>query len=185
MKRSAGLMIVLVASVGAGACAPMIGRPMFGAPMYGQPPVVAQPYQPPALGRWDQVMSLKPNFVIEVLAADGTTQAGRFIRADVQSLRFQANANEVNLRREDVIRVDLLAVPHAGATDAQEIATGAAKGALTMAGAMAAIPFLISGKVWVPPARFWAAGAVVGGIDAAQRNRYERQPRTIYVASRF
>ena len=152
--------------------------------MYGRPaPAVAHAYEPSPLGRWDQVMYLKPNFVIGVLAADGTTQVGRFIRADIRSLRFQANAAELNLRREDVIRVDLLALPDAGQSDAEEIAIGAAKGAAAMAGVMAAIPFLVTGKVWVPPARFWGAGAVAGGIDAAQRNRYERRPRTIYIAS--
>jgi hypothetical protein len=137
---------------------------------------------PSPVGRWDEVMALRPNWIIDVLDAEGDTHTGRFVRASVRSLRLVKSGGELELPRREVVRVDLLHAQDTPGTTAREIGTGAAAGAATMAGGAMLIPFLLTGKVFLPPARFLAAGAVLGGVTAAGELRHERRPRTVYVA---
>jgi hypothetical protein len=160
--------VLTIAALSSGACAPML---MGGG--YAQ--------QPPALGRWDQVMTLRPNWIVEVLDAEGVMHNGRFIRASVRTLRISTSAGEIELPRADVIRVELLDAQD-GADTGKNVAVGAATGALALGGGMALIPYLATGKVILPPARFFGLGAAMGAVDAAQRDRHGRRPRTVYIA---
>ena len=182
MNKTA-LTALLLAGVVSGACAPMYGAPMMaGRTMYAPPPRPNAPVvQATPFGRWDEVMALRPNWIVEVLDAEGTTHTGRFVRASVRSLKFVTIGGEFELPRPEVIRVDLLQAEDASGT-AKEVAAGAATGAISMAGAIAVVPFLMTGKFYAPPARFWAFGAALGGIKAAQQARAAREPRTVYVA---
>jgi hypothetical protein len=182
MKR-AMLIAVIFAAGASGACAPILGAPMMGRGMYTPPPrptVSAAPTSP--FGRWDEVMSLRSNWIVEVLDAEGFTHTGRFVRASLHSLKFVTTGGEHELARPDVIRVDLIQADDGPGTTAKEVGLGAAAGAAGMAGAMALVPFLAAGKLIVPPARFWATGALLGGAKAAQAGREARRPRTIYLA---
>lgn len=181
MTRTAALMAMLMATFGSGACAPMMRGPMYGPGMFGPPARPAIVQASPA-GRWDEVMSLRPNWIIDILDAEGTMHTGRFVKASVKSLRFVTSSGEIELVRRDVIRVDLIHAEDGPGTTAKEVGIGAASGAASMAGAMALIPFLATGKLFAPPPRFWATGAVIGGLHAAQRAQSNRRPRTIYVA---
>jgi hypothetical protein len=185
MIRMAKILMVLSAALATGACAPMLGGAMaagrYGRPMYGPPPPPAYVTQP-SLNRWDQVMSLRPNWVIEVLDSEGRTHNGRFIRASVKVLLFSTSTGETELARQDVVRVDLLDAQATDGDAGKDVALGAATGALAMGGGMTLIPYLLTGKVIVPPARFFVVGGAMGAVGALQRQDLDRRPRTIYVA---
>lgn len=183
MKR-AMLIALLFAAVASGACAPLLGAPMMGRGMYAPPPrpPAASAAPTPPFGRWDEVMSLRQNWIVEVLDAEGVTHTGRFVRASLHSLKFVTTGGEQEVIRRDVIRVDLIQADDGPGTTAKEVGLGAAAGAASMAGAMALVPFLATGKLMLPPARYWAAGAALGGVQAAQAGREARRPRTIYLA---
>lgn len=93
--------------------------------------------------------------------------------------RLQVNGSAVELPREQVMRVDV--TPRAGGVAGQDVAVDAARGAASLGGLMMAIPYLITGDVHVPPARFWGLGAVLGAADAVQ-GRAESRERTVYVS---
>lgn len=179
MKRVAGLAFVMAMAVGTAGCAPMLARGMFAHPRHarGGP----APEMPP-IGRWDQVMSLRPGVTIALLLADGTTREGQFVKASVRSVAFVAESGEAQLSREDVIRVDLVRGLPTGRDTAKAVAIGAAQGALLAGASVAAIPYLLSGDFWLPPARIWGFGAVAGGLRAGQADARERMPRTLYIA---
>jgi hypothetical protein len=179
MARMAALA-VLMASVVVSGCAPMYGRPMFG-PVSGASRAHRVPYEPPPIGRWDAVMSLAPDSVIEVLAADGTTHIAQFVKASLASIALVENGAPAALPRAEVVRVTLL--PGVRTADGvQNAAAGAAKGAAAAGVGIALVPYLMTGHVWVPPARFWGTGAVLGAADAITRQRDSRRPRTVYIA---
>ena len=184
MSAMAKTVVVLIAALTTGACAPLMGGAIaagrYGRPMFGPPPPPA--YQQPSLNRWDQVMSLRSNWIIEVLDAEGQSHNGRFIRASVKVLRFSTNAGEVELAKQDVVRVDLLDAQTSGGDAGTKVAVGAASGALVTGAGIALIPYLLTGKVIVPPARFFVAGAAMGAAGALQQQHHDRRPRTIYVA---
>jgi hypothetical protein len=127
-------------------------------------------------------MSLRPNWIVEVLDSDGYTHTGRFVRASLQSLRFVTTGGEHEIARRDVIRVDLIHVEDAAGATAKDVTLGAAAGAVGMAAPTALLSFLFSGKLTLPPAPYLAAGALAGGVTAAERGRQARRPRMIYVA---
>ena len=184
MKRLIGIAVLVAVALASGACAPMLAGPMggmYGRPMFGAPRPPAYVAEP-NLNRWDQVMSLGTNWVIEILAADGTTHQGRFVRASVKTLHFVTHEGPQELSKGDVIRVDLLDA-QGGADTGKDVAVGAVTGAAATGGSLMLIPFLLTGKVVAPRARLWAFGAAVGAVGAVQRDRHDRRPRTVYVAS--
>lgn len=182
MKRV--MLLGLVFATGTcGACAPILGAPMMGPARYAPPPkpsAVAAPAPP--FGRWDEVMSLRPNWIVEVLDSAGYTHTGRFVRASLQTLKFVTTGGEHEIARGDVIRVDLIQAEVTPGTTAKEVGLGAAVGAVGTAAATALLPFLFSGKVMLPPAPYLGLAAVAGGVTAAERGREARRPRTIYLA---
>ncbi|HXG55208.1 MAG TPA: hypothetical protein VNJ03_07480 [Vicinamibacterales bacterium] len=179
MKRVIGLAVVMAVSVGTTGCAPMLAAGMFAHPRQarGGP----APAMPP-IGRWDQVMSLRPGATIAMLTADGTTRAGQFVKASVRSVAFVAESGEIELPREEIIRVDLVRALPSGHRTAKTVVTGAAQGALLAGASVAALPYLLTGNLWLPPARIWGFGAVAGGLKAGQGDAHERMPRTVYIA---
>lgn len=182
MKRAAGLVAVMMAALTVGACAPMYGRPIFGAsPMYPAARAVRPMYEPSPIGRWDAVMTLAPNAILEVLDADGTTHTARFVKASVSALAVIEDGAQTSMPRASVVRVVLLpALRHDDAV--KEAAGSAAAGALTAGVGMALIPYLATGQVWIPPARFWGTGAVMGGASAIARQKQAQNPRIVYLA---
>lgn len=180
MKRSVGLVMVLTASVLAGACAPMaMYGPMAGSALARRAP--RAPYEPSPIGRWDSVMSLGPNAVVEVLDAEGRTHVAQFVRASVVALMLVENGEPASMPRAEVVRVTLL--PSRKADAVKEVVTGAAGGAAAAGVGVALIPYLFTGRVWLPPARIWGVGAVAGAADALGKQKAEQHPRTVYVAA--
>jgi hypothetical protein len=150
-------------------------------PMYGIRPVsyrarmmMAPAPQPSPVGRWDNVMMLEAGTPIVVLQMDGTRTQGRFHSASPSILRLEAAEAAAQIAATDVVRVDRL--PHFGQSARDETARGAAVGL----GAVGVLG-LLAGQA--PPARYWAAGALVGGYAGAQAQMAAVGPGTIYVVS--
>ena len=182
MKRLM-LFTVLVAAGPPPACAPILSAPMMSPARYGPPPRSSAIGAPPSpFGRWDEVMGLRQNWIIEVLDSEGYSHTGRFLRASLRTLKFVTSGGEYEIARQDVIRVDLIQAENGAGANAKEVGLGAAAGAASIAASTALLPFLFSGKVFLPPPQVLAVGAVAGGITAAERGREARRPRTIYLA---
>lgn len=177
MRHGFRLALVLLASMSAAGCAPLLVGPQT----YGRPrAAMVQPLPP--VGRWDLVMSLQPSWLIAVIEANGTTHTGRFLAADGDGLSVVVRGSEISVPRVEVMRVDLVQTLPAGARTGKRIAAGAAAGSLAMVAALQIVPLAFAGKLWMPPAKVWVAGAALGAGDAALRDAAERYPRTIYVA---
>jgi hypothetical protein len=165
------------------ACVPMYGGPaMRGGPAaylshppaYG--PSIPVPGAPVAVGRWDNVMMLPYGAAIEVLSADGQRTSARFVAATTAFVRVQSVSGEAEIPAESVVRIDRWV---GGPEGTQSVARDAARGAAVGAGAIGVLGLLV-GRM--PPARTFAAGAIVGGYDNAQTGRALRQSVTIYLA---
>lgn len=181
MTRPTSLPIVAVlAALSTGACAPLLHNPGFGYPRpYAQRPAAVQ--QDIVTGRWDRVIALAPGATLAVMTTDGDVHVGRFVKAGLQWLSVAVDGAPRELARADVMRIDLVSAPvERGGGD--EVMRGAAVGAATMGGAMMVVPFLATGDVWVPPARFWGFGAALGAIGAVQKRKLEARDRTVYLA---
>src|SRR5687767_3368609 len=180
MDRIVKIVIVFAAALSCGACAPLMGGAIaagrYGRPMHAPPPPAYM--QQPSLNRWDQVMSLRPNWIIEVLDTEGRLHTGRFVRASVKVLLFSTNAGEMELTRQEVVRLDLLDAQTSEGDTGKAVAAGAAKGALATGAGVALIPYLLTGNVIVPPARFFVVGAALGAAGALQRQDLDRRART-------
>lgn len=172
-------IVVLLAAVLTTACSPLLAPP-FGPSGFRTAARYHRP-EPPVIGRWDNVVGIRPGTAVGIVVADGSVRTGTFIKAALRSLQLQVDGGTQELARADVLRVDVLA-DRAGTGTAGEIAAGAAKGALGLGGVLMAIPYLATGDVIVPPARFWGLGAVVGGLDAAEKRRAQTGERTVYIA---
>ena len=183
MKRPVLIAVVFAAGASSG-CASMLGAPMMGPGMYAPPPRPSAIAAPPtsALGRWDQVMSLRPNWIVDVLDSDGYTHTGRFVRASVHTLTFVTTGGEHEMARAEVIKVDLIQAENESGATAKEVGLGAAAGTVSIAASTALLPFLFCGKLFLPPPQVLAVGAVAGGMTAVGRGREARRPRTIYLA---
>lgn len=179
-------LLVLLAVVGTTGCAPMLYGPGRMVPPHGLFAPPARPAVGPGspwasvVGRWDNVVGLNSNALVGIVTADGTLRAGRFVRAGSGFVRLLESGVEVELPRADVARLDLL--KSAEPIDGGELVRDAARGAALTGGLMMAVPYLITGRVYVPPARFWAAGAVAGGVASYQLQRFGRAERTVYIS---
>jgi hypothetical protein len=178
--------LILLAVAGTAGCAPMLYGPGHMGPPRG---VFAPPSRPMAahgspwesvVGRWDNVVALNPTAPVGIVTADGTLRAGRFLRAGTSFVRILENGVEVDLPRGDVARLDLL--KSAEGIDSAAVVRDAARGAAITGGLMMAVPYLITGRVYVPPARLWVAGAVAGGAASYQQQRFARAERTVYIS---
>lgn len=189
MKKIAVLMILASAAAG---CAPMLhgaGGTYPGAmypggmyPPFAPRQIPTTPDSPWAgiVGRWDNLLALGPTAVLGIITADGATRIGRYAGAGSQLLRIVEDGQEIELARKDVARVDLLAAPKG--IDEGAVALDAVKGALTVGGVMALVPYLATGKLHLPPGRFWAFGGVVGGVMSVERQKLQNRARTLYVS---
>ena len=132
-------------------------------------------------GRWDNVIALAPGANLAVMTIDGDVHVGRFVKAGLQWLSLAVDGTARELSRADVMRIEL--VSGSGSRGgADDVMRGAATGAAAVGGAMMLVPYLVSGDVWVPPARFWGFGAALGAIGAVQRKKLEAHDRTVYLA---
>lgn len=186
MKRLAGMGLILLVSVLATGCGPIVTGALAGAGPLRPRGVPTQPYQPPPIGRWDAVMSLARSSMIGVLTTDGTTHTAVFVAATVDSLILAGRDRSVSIPRQEIVRIDLVRAPGRATSVAKAAAAGALTGAAVAGVGVALIPFSASGELWLPPARVWGVGALVGaayGIAGALTNpNEEARPRTIYIA---
>jgi hypothetical protein len=165
------------------ACVPMYGGPAMRGmppaylshpPAYG--PSIPVAGAPAAVGRWDNVMMLPYGAAIEVLSADGQRTSASFVAATTAFVRVQSVAGEAEIPAEAVVRIDRWL---GGPEGTRSVTRDAARGAAVEAGAIGVIGLLV-GRM--PPARTFAAGAIVGGYDNAQAGRALRQAVIIYLA---
>ena len=178
MKRLLATGSLLVVTMTASGCAAALSPQLFPAP-YRQP---AQGYVVPPIGRWDQVISLEPRLLISVWRSSGAQQTGRFVTADLDTLQMFVQGSDVTIPRDDIMRLDLVQTLPGGRRSRKRIATGAALGAIKMAAVFQIIPLAFAAKLWLPPPGVWLAGAALGGWEAAERDRADRRPRTLYIA---
>jgi hypothetical protein len=186
MNRLLGVGVILLVAVLAAGCGPMYTGALIGAGPVRPGAVPTRPYQPPPIGRWDAVMSLGTSSLISVLTTDGSTRTALFVGATVDSLILAGRDAKVAIPRLDVVRIDLMRAPGRAKSLVKNAAAGALTGAAVAGIGVALIPFSASGEVWLPPARVWGVGALVGagyGIAGALTNPNEDgRPRTIYIA---
>lgn len=178
MKRA--MLIAMIFAAGAsGACAQVLGAPAI------RPQSSAKRNEHDAtrfspVGRWDQVLYLRPNWVIEVIDTNTSVLKGRFVRADVSSLTLVTSEGEREINRRDVSRVALIAAPDHDKP--KKITKHAIVGAIVLAAGISLVPAIKGGKIWVPPVSVWALGAAYGGASSAIALAVEGRSRTIYVA---
>ena len=174
--------VVLFAAAGASGCSAVLG-PYAGA--YGRYPArhhAPVPYADPeaaARGRWDHVMRLKRGATIDVLTADGVGFVSQIAGADAYSLFVLVNGIEEQIRRADVVRVDLVDLP---GNEVAAVAKRSAAGALLGLGAMALVGGVIGGPAWPPPGVMLRTGAAVGGVAGAEAELARRRGRLVYLA---
>ena len=171
-------VLVIVAVVGSSGCAQVLGAPDYGSGT-GRPG--EHDYlRTSVVSRWDRVMSLSPNWKIEVVDGNAVTETGRFVRASPWSVTLLAAAGEREIARDDVIRINLVGTDDRSAK--HRLAAGAAWGALVYGLSMSLIPSAGGGKLWAAPPKVWAGGAAIGVIQMTGQIASDRRRRTIYVA---
>ena len=164
-----------VPAYGPGAMRMMPSFP-YGPPVYG-PAMPVAPQSVP-IGRWDNVMMLPGGAALDVLTTDGGRTAGTFISATYTILRVQVpDAREVQIAASDVVRIDRW---FGGPQGAPSATRDAAKGAAVGAGAVGVLG-LLAGRL--PPARVFAAGAIVGAYQNEETARAYRHSVIVYLAA--
>ncbi len=177
MRRRFLAGIALAAALAHTACAPLL------APLaHGSRRSLPLQFELPPIGRWDQVLSLEPALMVTVLTSNGDSHTGRFLAADRDTVRLVVHGFEVMVARDDVMRLDLAQRLPVGERTAKRIATGAVGGSLATVLPLQLVCLAFGGKLCNPGARLWFGGAIAGAAGAAARDRYERRPRTIYIA---
>ena len=125
------------------------------------------------IGRWDNVMMSAVGSPLMVLMVNGTTASGTVVSATSDGLRLRVASGEVDLAAAEVIRVDRLAGGPRG------VVKDGARGAAFGAGVLGVLGLIIG---HVPPARLFAAGAIVGAHQNVQRGGLAAGATTIYLA---
>lgn len=150
------------------------GRPMVN-PYAMRTPVMA----PLPIGRWDIVMRLPVESIIDIVTSDGVPHVGAVAGSDAQTVVLREAGQESRIARSDVIRIDLVDI---AGSETGAVAVGAAKGALLGAGAAALVGAVIGGAAWPPRGPFLrgsiALGAVAGGAAVLE----QRRGRMIYLS---
>jgi hypothetical protein len=162
------------------ACAPLpyaMGRypgPHARVHPYPYRPAPAEAPAASVVGRWDNVMLLPVGTPVQVLTFDGRKPEGQLTWADAATLRLQTASGEYAVAVEDVMRVDRLPLPAS-----RDYGKAAARGAAAGAGVVGVLGLLVG---QMPPARVFAAGAVMGAGATVQDASYLRGPVMIYLA---
>jgi hypothetical protein len=174
MKR---LVLLLPVILFAGGCAyPAPSYPGgFGGPYSMRPRTYGPQVNlgPLPIGRWDNVMMTAVGTPLFVLMMNGSTASGDVVSASVDTLRLHVASGEVELAASEVMRVDRMS--GVGRNAVKDGARGAALGA-GVVGVMA----LIAGQA--PPARVFAAGAIIGAEQNLEATASGRGATTIYLA---
>ena len=126
------------------------------------------------VGRWDNVMLLPAGTPVQVLMMDGRKAGGEVMSADATTLRMLAVSGQVDLAAAEVMRVDRLPL-----SQSREYREAASRGAAWGAGAVGLIGLLVG---HMPPARMFAAGAIMGAAQSAENLSLVRGPVMIYLA---
>jgi hypothetical protein len=170
------LSIVPLIGLVAGCACPVQSLPGAYAgqrPMYPRAPGPQFNLASLPVGRWDNVMMTAVGTPLLVLMMNGTTATGDVIAATNDTLRLRVASGEVTFAAAGVMRVDRLS---AGARSAvKDGVRGAAFGA-GVVGVLA----LIAGQA--PPARVFAAGAIIGAEQNVEFGSLARGATTIYLA---
>jgi hypothetical protein len=140
-------------------------------PVHHQPMPIQSAVLP--IGRWDNVMMLALESTVQVLMADGAVATGAVIGASTASLRIRVASGDIDVAAANVMRVDRLKSPGAGAV--RDGVEGAAWGA-----GVVGVAGLILGRM--PPPRLFAAGAIIGANHSIQYGRLGADAVTVYVS---
>jgi len=174
-------MVLLVAAmvVSAGCSTLMVprGYQPGGYHPYRSPRSAAPDYVP--VGRWDTVMRLPKETVIDVLTRDGRATVGGFVDADEQYVRVRLGDADIPLSRLDVVRIDLVELP--GSTT-RAVARRAAGGAILGAAGAVLLAGVIGGDAWPPPGALVRAGVAGGALVGGEAELSQRRSRLIYLA---
>jgi hypothetical protein len=170
------LLIVPLIGLTAGCAYPVQSLPGAYAgqrPMYPRAPGPQFNLASLPIGRWDNVMMTAVGTSLLVLMMNGTTATGEVVAATNDTLRLRVASGEATFAAADVMRVDRLS---GGArSGVKDGARGAAFGA-GVVGVLA----LIAGQA--PPARVFAAGAIIGAEQNVEFGSLARGATTIYLA---
>jgi len=176
------LLSIIPLAMGAASCVPMYGA--YAPPSGYAPAPYRAPYQPTPIanpgpgpiGRWTNVMMLTRGAEIAVVTDEGRLTTGNFLAATDAFVRVVARAGEIEIPAASVVRVDLMRGGRS--TIARDALSGGALGA-----GFVGLLGLAGGRM--PPARVFAAGAILAGYETAEFGRQvnARSSVTIYVAS--
>lgn len=173
MKR---LILVLPLIVVLGGCAyPTSSVSSAYRPQY---PMRPAPYGPQLnlaslpVGRWDNVMMTAVGTPLFVLMMDGHMASGEIVSATSDALRLHVASGEVELLASEVMRVDRVATN-------RDVVRDGARGAAFGAGVVGVLGLIVG---HVPPARLFAAGAIVGANQNVQDSLAAHRATTIYLA---
>jgi hypothetical protein len=174
------LLSIIPLAISAASCVPIYGA--YAPPAGYAPAAPRAPYQPMPIvnpgpmDRWTNVMLLTRGAEIAVVTDEGQLTTGNFLAATSTFVRMVARAGEIEIPAASVVRVDLMRGGRS--TVARDAAAGGAFGA-----GVVGLLGLAGGQM--PPARLFAAGAILGAYESAAWGRQvnSRSSVTIYVAS--
>ena len=159
------LLMILVVAVSSTACAPVYGIP---ARSYPRPAPAALAVD--VTGRWDNVMMLPPGARVHVLLMDGARVEGPIVSAASGAVKLAVAAGEVEIAADRVARIDRTAGSDGIGRGLSDAAHGAG---------LVGVLGLLAGRV--PPARVFAAGAILGAEGSIHAG-VAITPQTIYVS---
>jgi hypothetical protein len=183
MKKHVFFLGLILAAASASGCAqslmPFAYDRLRRAPFPAQSPMTPVDAGFAVRGRWDLVMRLPTQSVIDVLTSDGAAHVGQLIGVSRDTVNVMVKASEQKIARADVLRIDLVDLP---GSEVRAVARRAAGGALLGIAAAALAGAVIGGEAWPPPGALVRGGAAIGGVSGGQAALAERQGRLIYVA---
>jgi hypothetical protein len=179
------MLLLVAATVLTAGCSPLLYPGGYNPGGYhpshiSRPSGVAADYV--AVGRWDNVMRLPSQTVIDILTRDGRATVGGFVGADEQSIRVRLDGAEIPISRLDVVRIDL--VDLAGSST-RAVARRAAAGAILGAAGAAIIAGVIGGGAWPPPGALVRGGAASGALAGGEAELARRRSRLIYLSPNY
>lgn len=127
-------------------------------------------------------MSLGAGSEIVVLTADGQARKGGKVLATADTLRIEFGAADEQIRRADVMRIDLI---DAAGSELAAVTRTAAGHAVLGAAATGVVAILLGRSDVLPPARLLGAGAAGGAVAGAHAEILRQRPRVIYLSPAF
>jgi hypothetical protein len=177
-------IVLIVPALLTTGCAAMLNPALNPYGGYGRP--LVNPYAmrtavmaPLPIGRWDNVMRLPLESIIDVVTSDGVPHVGAVAGSDAQTVVLREAGQQSRIARSDIIRIDVVDV---AGSETRAVAVGAAKGAMLGAGAAALVGAVAGGQAWPPRGPFLRGSIALGAVAGGAAVMEQRRGRMIYLS---